>query len=214
MIAVQGMQKPFHIFPFGMTVCGAGIFCDWKMIFILKSDDVGFVHEHERTDDSQIHAVQIGSWRKAVKTAFEDQRKQHGFHNVVLMMGIGNFVAAKLLQLSVQGALTQLGAEGTGIVLLTLLKYNLGNLGFHNGVGNLQFLTEGGNGRQIETWIAKIYSDGLQLEVLRIKTAKIAEGIQQGQTVLSSGNANGNLISFFDHLIFINSLSGQAEQAL
>lgn len=136
------LQKLFCIFPLGMSVRRTGAFADGKLVFMLKSDDIRFVHVHQRPDYSQIHTVQISDRGKGMKTSLEDQGKQHGFHHIILMVGIGHLIAAGFLDCLIKRALSHFCAESTGAAFFSDMKYNLINICFYDCIVNIQLSAE------------------------------------------------------------------------
>ena len=73
-----------------------------------------------------------------MEPSLEDKGHQHSLHHIVLVVGIGDFLAPRLFDCLIQGALAHLGTERAGVVLLTLLKNYLGDVRLYNGVFHVQ----------------------------------------------------------------------------
>ena len=112
---VQPDDQILYVLTPRIAVSRTGIFKDRKLIAVLKADDIGFVNIHQRSDHSQIHAVQISDRRKAEKAAFVDQRKHHGLNNIVFMVCISHFIAAQFLGTGIQGTFSKFRTERTRV---------------------------------------------------------------------------------------------------
>ena len=130
------------------------------------------------------------------------------------MMCIGDLITPKLQSLFIKCALAELRTQRTWVRLFSGLEQNPGNLCMHDRIWHLQLVAERLYRREIKSFVSRMNRDRFDRKMLRIKTLQIAQCIEQGQAVLPSGDSDCNLIPLLDHLEFINSLTGQAQQAL
>lgn len=73
-----------------------------------------------------------------MKPAFIDKRKQHSLNYIVLVVGIGHFVAAQFFGLGVESAFSHFCTERAGIAFFSLLKDDRGNLCLYQMKGYIQ----------------------------------------------------------------------------
>ena len=121
-----------------------------------------------------------------METSLVHQGKHHGFHHIVFVVGIGHFVAVKLSDSFIKGTFTQLGTEGTGILLFSLFKDNPANLCRNYGIRNLKVLAELLYRFQIESGITQIYRNSFQFKVFWIELLQSLQCIEKSQAVLTA----------------------------
>ena len=120
-------------------------------------------------------------------SSLENKGHQHGFHDIVLMMGICHLLAAQFFDGLVQGAFPHLCAEGTGIFLLALLEDDLCDIGLDDGVRHFQFPAQILNLIQVEVPEAQIYCDRMDVEPFRIEAPQALERIEKREAVFAAG---------------------------
>ena len=59
-LKVQITKKIFDIFSLGMSVCRTGALDDGNLIFMYKAYYISFIHVHQWTNYSELHAVKVG----------------------------------------------------------------------------------------------------------------------------------------------------------
>ena len=79
-----------------MSVYGARVFTYRKLVFPLKSDNIGFPDQQHGPYYGQTGAVQKGFWGERMESAFIQEGHHCGFDEIIPMMGVGHFIAAKL----------------------------------------------------------------------------------------------------------------------
>lgn len=80
-------------------------------------------------------------------------------------------------------------------------------------VGNVELFAKFAHGGEVGIGKAHVDRDGDQLEVLRIKAAKLGEGVEQGEGILSGRNADGDSISLLNHLVIVYGATDEAENS-
>src|SRR5699024_12450488 len=80
-----------------------------ELKFMLKNHDIYLIHKHHWPDHRKDHSNQIGLRRKGIKASLKKEGEQHGFYNIILVMGISYLIAAHFLHFLIQCALTHLG---------------------------------------------------------------------------------------------------------
>ena len=116
-----------------------------------------------------------------------DQRHQHSFHHIILVMGIGYLIAAFLLYGIVQRALAHLRAERTGIAFLPLLEDHIRDIRSDDGIRDLKLVpADAFDPAQVQVMKAQIHRHRMQFKMLRIEPLQPVQGIKQGQGILSA----------------------------
>ena len=105
-------------------------------------------------------------------------------------------------------------AAAAGIVLLALFKDNLGDVCLHDCIFNIQIPAQFLDFVQIQIFKSQIHGDGMNREVLWIKTAQTVQGIQQCQTVFSARYADSNFVALLDHLIIVHGFADVTQYLL
>ena len=139
-----------------------------------------------------------------METALENQGEQHGLHHVVLVMGVGDLVAARLLDGLIEGALSHFRAEGAGIAFLSHLKYHLIDIRLYNRVMDAHFLAERLNRAQIKAREAQIHRNRFDFKGSGVEALQAVQGVEHGQAVLSARNSHGNLIPGLYHMKIVH----------
>ena len=152
-----------------MPVCRAGAFHHRYLIFINKPYHIGFPHIQHRPYNRNASPIQISDRRKCMEPSLKNQRHQHGFHYIVLMMGICHFIASHLFHGIVQCPFPHFSAKGTGIGFFPVLKYNLGNIRRDNSIWYFQGFTKSTDLIQIQILKAKVNGYGMNPEVFWIE---------------------------------------------
>ena len=62
---------------------------------MLKTNHICLIHKHHWPDHRKLHSVQIGLRRKGIEASLKKEGEQHGFYNIILVMGISYFIAAQ-----------------------------------------------------------------------------------------------------------------------
>ena len=75
-------------------------------------------------------------------------------------------------------------------------------------------MTEVFDRSQIKAWKPKRDRYSLDFKVLWIKPGESLEGLEKGQAVLPTGNADGNPVTILNHVIGIHSLACITKQLL
>ena len=106
---------------------------------------------------------------KGMQTSLVKEGEHHGLHNIILVMGIGNLIAAQILYGVIQSAFTHFGTERTGIIFPAVFKHDFGDRSLYYGVRNLMGGTECPDLVQIQILKSQIHGYGINAELLRIK---------------------------------------------
>ena len=141
MLIVQLLHQFLCVLALGIPVNWTAAGHYGQIILLLKSNHFCLVYEHDRADYRQIHAIQIGLWREGVEASFKYQGQQHGLDDIILVVGVGYFVAAHLLDRLIKSAFTHLGTQRAGVAFFTLIKQDMGDIRLYDLIGNSQFFS-------------------------------------------------------------------------
>ena len=189
-----------------MSVRRTGAFYHGDMIFIDKPDHIRLIHIKKRSDHGDFRPVQIRDRAEGMKPSLINQRHQHGFHHIVLVVRVGHLIAAFLFYGIVQRALTHFRAERTGIAFLPLLKDHIRNIRPDNSIRDLKLVPANAfDPAQIQVMKAQVHRYSVQLKMLRIKPLQPVQGIQKCQGILASRYPYRDPVALLDHMIIIRS---------
>ena len=107
-----------------------------------------------------------------MQSALVEEGEQHGLYYIIFVMCIGNLIAPQLLNRIVQCTFTHFRTKRTGIVLLAVFKYDLGNRSLHYGIWDISVRTKCTDFIQIQILKSKIDCDCNNCKMLRIKLAE------------------------------------------
>ena len=122
MLFIQLLHQFLCVLALGIPINGASAGHHRQVVILPELDNLSLVYEHDRSDDRQIHAVQVRLWRKGVETSLEYQGQQHGLNDIVLVVGIGHLIAAHFLDRLIKGAFPHFRAQGAGVAFFALFK--------------------------------------------------------------------------------------------
>ena len=214
MIELQLVNELLGVLPLRKSVYWTPAFFHRKIVFALESDDVGLIYKHHWPYHGQTHPVQIGLWGERMETSLKDQGKNHRFHDVILVVGVSHLIVPKLFDCFIEGAFSHLGTQRAWIAFLTLFKKNMRNISFYHMIWHPKLPAESIDLFCVEFFISKVYGYGGQFKRLWIKPAQSGKSIEQCEAVLSSGDADSDLITGLDHLVFIYRFPCKTEQLL
>ena len=92
---VDADQKLFDILSARVTVGWTGILADRKLHEIAETPDIPFFDEHQRADDREIRLLKMSDWWESIESSLVDQRHHHGFHDIILVVGVSDLIASQ-----------------------------------------------------------------------------------------------------------------------
>ena len=125
------------------------------------------------------------------------------------MMCVGDLIAAKFFDGSIESAFSHFSTQRTWVVFTAFFKNDPGNLCIHDFIGNFKRPAHSFDWLQIKILETKVHGDGSQIKRFRIKAFQAIECTQKRQAVFSSGNADCDVVAFVDHLVSIDCLTGE-----
>ena len=136
---------------------------------------------------------------KGVDAALVEHGEEERLNGVVAVMAEGELVGADLEAEVHQRAAAHLRAQGAGVFLLALLEDDLADLRFADDIGNVQRFAERAHAAEVEG--LKAHGEGHGGERVRIfrEAAVERERVEQQQTVLAPGDADGDVVARGDH---------------
>ena len=213
-VAFQLSKKLFHRFSFRCTVRGAFAFHDGKCGIGGKITDVLFRCINERTNHSNIRAVEIGDGGEATESALVKKVEHKGLDSVIEMMSECDLITAELFRRIVDHTASELGAKRARIGFLAHVENDLCNIGGLDVIRDVQAFAKladrriiGGNTSLVQIAEAHIDGHGNDLKLFRIKAAKLRQRIKKRKRILAGGNTHGDLIAVLDHVIIVSGAS-------
>ena len=136
---------------------------------------------------------------EGVDAALVEHGEEERLNGVVAVMAEGELVGADLEAEVHQRAAAHLRAQGAGVFLLALLEDDLADLRFADDIGNVQRFAERAHAAEVEG--LKAHGEGHGGERVRIfrEAAVERERVEQQQTVLAPGDADGDVVARGDH---------------
>ena len=121
------------------------------------------------------------------------------------MMAQGDLVAAQLLGIGIEVASSHSGAEVAG--RFVHIHHHIKDIGFKDPDGNPHQLCVGFDQSPVVRMITRVHHNELQTEIHLSMAAYLLHAFSQQHGVLTTGNADGDVVSLFYHLIFIQCLN-------
>lgn len=211
---LEAMEQLLHFLSFGCLICGAGGGDDRHRVLLDELLNLFFGHIDHRADQLDAYAGEISDGGEATKSALIEEVEHKGFYYVVEVVPQGDGGAAKLLCGGMEGAAAHFCAERAGIFLFSDLEDDLIYFGGDDVVGDVQLGAELFDGLEVHAALkAHVDGDGDKLEFFWVETAQICHGAEEGQRILAGGDANGDLVAFFYHIVIVDSSARVAEEA-
>ena len=149
-----------------------------------------------------------------MKPPFIDQRHEHGFNDIILVVRVGYFIAACFFYGFIQRSFAHFCTEGAGVGFFSLIENNSGDVGVYDSIRHFQSAAKIRDPIQMKAWVSQVNGDGFYGKGAGIEPFQPVQGIQKRQAVFPAGDSHGDLIACLDHLIFIHGFSCIAEKLL
>ena len=172
--------------------------------------DFFFPEVNERADNGQLSSVKICYRGKGVELSRVQKAHQKGFHGIVMMVGIGDFIYAMLCGVAVDGAPAEKRAGIAGI-FVRCGGDGAGDIHINDIVGYAQPGHKApGSVNVKERWASLfIFEQGIdgqggQFKILLQPLLQYGHGIGQKNAVLAAGNAQKDVVAILYHIKFHN----------
>ena len=153
---------------------------------------------------------------KAAHAPLVKKVHQKGFHSVLIVVAKGHFVAAVLLCYVVQKSAAHTGAKGAGVCLFAVFKNYIADVGAAQNVLNIPLPAEFLYGGKVVGFAAelRVKGHGDNGVILSQKTPQTRQPCKGCQRILPAGNAHGNSVAVFYHVIVNNRFAHGAHKLL
>ena len=212
--ALNGPEQILDLLPLGIAVGGAGALDNRKLYLFGDRADVRFGGVDQRTDHRDVLSVEMGERKKTVDASLIQKREHIGLDDIILMMTERNRAAAVGERRVVKRAAPEIGAERTGIGFFADVKHDLADVGFFQNKFDIQLIAESGDRGEIHIRKADIQRNCFEVEPVGIEPPQICQRKQQGERILSAGDADGDAVAVSNHMIIICRAADIREQFL
>lgn len=192
----------FDRLPLRLAVDGAGGLDRLHAVILDSLDDFPLPQIYEGADHSQVSAVKVGLRLEGADLPGVQEIQQQGFHRVVVVVGVGDLVAAVFICVTVDCPTTEKCTGETGGIL-GLAADDLGDIDPVDFVGDIQRRTEAGKPLRVES-VVKHRVDGqrAQGKFSFRSFAHHRQRIGQQQAVLAAGQSDQDSVAALDHFKF------------
>jgi hypothetical protein len=210
------LDELLGLFAHGHAVSRADALDDGQPLGVHCGNDLLLGGQQHGPDEGEVPARKVGDRREAADAALPPEIHVKGLHGIVQMVAQRHLVAAQFLRCRVQCTAPQLGAQGAGVLLLTVVEHHRADLGTADLIGDIvlgkQLLQYGViHGPAAEL---RVQRDGLHRKIKADVLAQFGKADGKGHAVLAAGNAHHHLVAGGDHFIVLHSLAHQAAQTL
>ena len=161
-----------------------------------------------------IRPIQICHRLEAADAALKQQVHQKRLHRVVVVVAQRDLADAPLCQSGVQAPPPQLGAQGAGVLLLSLPEHDVVHRHRDADVGHVQLLAVVRHRREVHVRHPRLQRDGLHLKRLGVERPQPRQRRQRQQTVLAAGHADGHRLPRLDHVVVLHTAADKPQYML
>ena len=199
-----------------MLVRRAAAFYNGKALVRRNAHNFVLVAVNKRADYCNFLARKPGNRRKTAHAPLVKKVHQKGFHRVLVIVAKGHFVAAVFLCDVVQKSAAHAGAKGTGVCLLAVVENDVADVCAAQNILNIPLRTELFYGGKVVGFAAelRVKGHGDNGVILSQKTPQACQTRKGRQRILSAGNAHGDSVAVFYHVIVNNRLAHGAHKLL
>ena len=157
--------------------------------------------EHQGTNHRHVGTGKVGHRREGVHPALIEKAHEERLDHVLPVVAQGHLVAAPIPGGVVEGASTELGAQGAGALLLTDVEDHVSDIGLDERVVHADALREGDDGRPVLLHDAQVQADGAHLELRPGEALVQLQSLHQQQGVLPPRDTDAHLVAIFQQMI-------------
>ena len=172
------------------------------------------LHIEQRADLRHVRAAQVCHGLEAADAALKEKIHQKCLDRVVVVVAERDRFDAVLVHRGRKRTAAELGAQRAGIFLLALQKHDLIDRHVHADVLDTERRAIVGHGIKAHARHTRFDRDGHDLERLLVEFGKARERGERDERVLAAGDADGNGLAGFDHVIVRDAAAHEAQDFL